>query len=133
MVSLGILATFVTGVILLIGLSGFGFFNDYIIIGSLLGFLMFVNVWHVIWPNQKIVLGLKAGDVTLASPHLGYSVDHVLSGGGLSAGLWIAITVIEALQVNGLFGKIGVLTSIRAVIHLSLALSVAIYCLLLFV
>ena len=118
---------------------------------------MFVNVWHVIWPNQKIVLGLKAGDVTiaamkaarasrtnvlfsapvvfcmLASPHLGYSVDHVLSGDGLGAGLWISIIVIVALQANGLFGKIGVLTSIRAVIHLSLALSAAIYCLLLFV
>lgn len=150
------LATFVTGVILFVGLKHTGFFNDYIMIGSLIGFFMFMNVWHTIWPNQKIVLGLKPGDVKLAaskaarasrtnvlfsasvvfcmlaSPHLGYSVEHVLSEGGLSLGFWLSALVVVLLQLNGLFGKIGPLASIRGVIHLSLALAVVIYLLLTF-
>ncbi|MBX2849681.1 MAG: hypothetical protein KTR16_15265 [Acidiferrobacterales bacterium] len=150
------MATFITGVILLTGLKHSGFYNDYIVIGSVLGFFMFMNVWHVIWPAQKIVLGLKEGDVSiaapkaarasrtnvlfsapmafcmLASPHLGYSVDHVLSGGGLGPGLWVSLLIVLALQLNGLFGKMGPMASIRGIIHLSLALSVVIYCALLF-
>ncbi|MGH7024228.1 MAG: urate hydroxylase PuuD [Caulobacteraceae bacterium] len=31
-------------------------------IGVWLGILMFLNVWGIIWPNQKIVLGMKEAD-----------------------------------------------------------------------
>ena len=31
-------------------------------IGAWLGIIMFVNVWGVIWPNQKIALGMKEAD-----------------------------------------------------------------------
>ena len=46
-------ATFVTGVIMLgvRQMMGYG-----IIVGATLGTLMFLNVWLVIWPNQKIVI-----------------------------------------------------------------------------
>lgn len=59
----GALFTFLSGVTLL-GLKGHGFgaemFNTswwaFISVGALLGTLMFLNVWLVIWPNQKIVI-----------------------------------------------------------------------------
>lgn len=46
-------ATFITGLIMLgtRQMMGYG-----IIVGSTLGTLMFLNVWLVIWPNQKIVI-----------------------------------------------------------------------------
>ena len=50
----GALFTFLSGVIL----AGFlgGTINYYIVIGMVLGTLMFLNVWLIIWPNQKIVI-----------------------------------------------------------------------------
>lgn len=59
----GALFTFITGVVLL-GLKGHGFGSEmfktswwaYISIGSALGTVMFLNVWLIIWPNQKIVI-----------------------------------------------------------------------------
>ncbi len=59
----GALATFITGVILL-GIKGQGFGSEmfktswwaYISVGAALGTVMFLNVWLIIWPNQKIVI-----------------------------------------------------------------------------
>ena len=48
----GAMMTFLTGVVLLVGLHHTSLINDYIIIGSALGTLMFLNVWLVIWPNR---------------------------------------------------------------------------------
>ena len=48
-------STFLTGLILL-GLKGAGLTLD-IGVGATLGTLMFLNVWLIIWPNQKIVVG----------------------------------------------------------------------------
>lgn len=50
----GALFTFLSG----LALAGFlgSAINFYIEIGMLLGTLMFLNVWLVIWPNQKIVI-----------------------------------------------------------------------------
>jgi uncharacterized membrane protein len=49
----GAMFTFISGVTLLgvNQLLGYG-----IIVGSVLGTLMFLNVWLIIWPNQKIVI-----------------------------------------------------------------------------
>lgn len=49
----GAMFTFLSGIGLLglKHLTGFG-----ILVGSTLGILMFLNVWLVIWPNQKIVI-----------------------------------------------------------------------------
>lgn len=59
----GALFTFISGVVLL-GQKGHAFgaemFNTswwaFIATGALLGTIMFLNVWLVIWPNQKIVI-----------------------------------------------------------------------------
>jgi uncharacterized membrane protein len=59
----GALFTFVSGVVIL-GLKGHGFgaemFNTswwaFIATGTTLGTIMFLNVWLIIWPNQKIVI-----------------------------------------------------------------------------
>jgi len=49
----GAMFTFLSGVALLgaKGLTGYG-----IMVGALLGIFMFLNVWLIIWPNQKIVI-----------------------------------------------------------------------------
>ena len=64
------LVTFLAGLaLLLIRLDVFGsdvvFASPYgfaVLTGGILGTLMFINVWAVIWPNQKIVIG-SAGAV----------------------------------------------------------------------
>ena len=50
----GAMWTFVTGVILLGMVHGYGQLNNYIIVGATMGTLMAANVWMVIWPAQKI-------------------------------------------------------------------------------
>ncbi|MGH8476035.1 MAG: urate hydroxylase PuuD, partial [Methylococcales bacterium] len=50
----GAMFTFLTGVAIL-SLRGGGWTTG-IYIGALLGTLMFLNVWLIIWPNQKIVI-----------------------------------------------------------------------------
>ena len=37
--------------------------HTFIGVGMWLGTIMFINVWGVIWPNQKVALGLVEGDV----------------------------------------------------------------------
>ena len=39
-----------------------------IALGALMGTLMMLNVWLIIWPNQKIVIGLDQGDKAVAGP-----------------------------------------------------------------
>ena len=50
----GALLTFLSGLALAAYLASA--INYYIVIGMLLGTLMFLNVWLIIWPNQKIVI-----------------------------------------------------------------------------
>lgn len=68
------LATLVTGLVvaamngyivraMTLGIVGDGPSRDlYIGIGMWLGIVMAFNVWHIIWPNQKIALGLVEAD-----------------------------------------------------------------------
>ena len=37
-----------------------------ITLGTLMGTIMMLNVWGIIWRNQKIVIGLKEGDAVAA-------------------------------------------------------------------
>ena len=148
--------TFLTGFILFGFLGKSGVTNDYIVVGALMGTLMFVNVMAIIWPNQKVVLGLKDGDAVkaatkaalasrtnvlfsapmlfcmLASHPLGYSAEHILKADGGGLGMYLAFAVVFLLEANALFGKVGFLSSIRGVIHSSLALTALIFCLLIF-
>lgn len=144
----GAMFTFITGVLLLGGMTHKGTFNNYIIAGATMGVLMFLNVWLVIWPKQKIALGMLEGDgpaaaakallasrtntlfsgpmvfAMLASPHGGGwgGVDYQAGVGGLD--LIIVLIIILLLELNGLVGKQGPIASVKGVIHSSIALTV---------
>ena len=50
----GAMLTFLSGIVLL-GYKGSGIRPD-ITLGATMGTLMFLNVWLIIWPNQRIVI-----------------------------------------------------------------------------
>jgi len=145
----GAMFTFITGIILLYGVEKMGQMNSYIVIGATLGTFMFLNVWLIIWPNQKIALGMVEGDAAsaggkallasrtntlfsgpmafcmLAGPHFG-----ALGGGygshSLSAGMnamYVALVVVVLLEINAVVGKQGPIASVRGVIVSSLVLT----------
>ncbi|MEH6550457.1 MAG: urate hydroxylase PuuD [Pseudomonadales bacterium] len=150
----GAMFTFITGVVLLIGIRQSNGIDGYILMGALAGTFMFLNVWLVIWPKQQIVLGLKEGDGPssaakaglasrtntllsipmllgmMGSPHgagnAGSVLDHSnsLVTSSPSLGIWLALIIVVAVEANGLFGKTGPITTIRGVIHSSIALAV---------
>ena len=144
----GAMFTFITGVFLLMGVQKQGVMNEYIVAGALFGTLMFLNVWLIIWPNQKIALGMVEGDgptaagkallasrtntlfsapmayCMLASPHIGYGADSLLSVNGGGAALYVVLALIAALEVNAIVGKQGPMTTVKGVIHSSLGLTV---------
>ncbi|WP_185235873.1 urate hydroxylase PuuD [Teredinibacter franksiae] len=152
----GAMLTFVTGLILFGGVQHKSVMNDYIILGATLGTLMFLNVWFIIWPKQKIILGLAEGDASaaapkaalasrtntlfsgpmlfcmLASPHLGYSVDYLVAAEGAGIGLWVSLALTILLQINAMVGKLGPLASIRGVIHMSIMLTAVLFLINLF-
>lgn len=150
----GAMLTFITGVILLEAIWRTNVLNDFIVIGALMGTIMFLNVWLVIWPNQKIALGMIEGDAaaagakallasrtnTLFSGPMAFGMlagpHYAGQGYGTGAGgidLWIAIIIIALLEVNALAGKQGPLTTVKGVIHCSLALTAVFIALLVFV
>lgn len=148
----GAMFTFLTGAYLLHTISATLGFNEYIIVGALLGTLMFLNVWLVIWPAQQIALGMKAGDGpaagakallasrtnTLFSAPMAYFMlasahKAQLPQEGLTTGLWVAIAVVVVLEINALVGKQGPMTSVKGVIHSSIALTAVLAAVLHFV
>lgn len=143
----GAMFTFLSGVYLLYTIHQK--INGFIIVGALMGTLMFLNVWLVIWPNQQIALGMKqGGDAasagakallasrtnTLFSGPMAYGMlasthgigpgTYVISNSGASIGLWIAIALIALCEINALVGKQGPMTTVRGVIISSLVLTV---------
>jgi uncharacterized membrane protein len=107
---------------------------------------MFLNVWLIIWPNQKIVLGLvQGGDAAAAGAKAALaSRTNVLFSGPMAFGMlagahfiggegygnatpdlgwWLSIAIILALEGNALFGKQGPLTTVRGVISSSMVLT----------
>jgi uncharacterized membrane protein len=139
----GAMFTFLTGVYLLYAFTYA--LNNYIVIGATMGTLMAANVWMIIWPAQKIALGIvEGGDKAaagakallasrtntlfsapmlfgmLAGPHYaGHGYGTSVGG----TGLMVALAIIIALEVNGLVGKQGPMTSVRGVICSSLGLT----------
>ena len=147
----GAMFTFLSGLVLLhlVGASTSLAGMPVIWIGSIAGILMFLNVWLVIWPNQQIVIGLKEGDGPAAAAKAGLaSRTNTLFSGPMLFGmlgskhLYIAdvsmlgvascLILILALEANALFGKLGPLTSVKGVIHCSIALTAVIWALLAF-
>lgn len=151
----GAMFTFITGVILLEAVGRQHQWNDFIVLGALMGTLMFLNVWLIIWPNQQIALGMKDGDgatagakallasrtntlfsapmafAMIASPHyISQSYGDPTGVGGID--LWIGIAIIALLEVNAIVGKQGPIASVKGVIHCSLGLTAALVALLVF-
>ena len=121
-------------------------------LGTLMGTIMMLNVWGIIWRNQKIVIGLKEGDAVAAgakaalasrtntllslpmlyfmvsSAHGGsaaYPKSYLLIDGYLSTGFWIVFVAVLLIEMNAIFGKMfPVITSVRSVITSSLLLTI---------
>ena len=145
----GAMFTFLTGVFLLAKVGSAS--NGYLLMGALAGTFMFLNVWLIIWPNQKIVCGISSGDAAAAAPKAGLAsrTNTLLSlpmllgmlgskhGMGIdaltpvssevSAGFIIAIAVVIAIELNGIFGKMGPMASVRGVINCGIALTAVLF------
>ena len=147
----GAMGTFLTGVILL-GYRHTGLTAD-ITVGALMGTLMFLNVWLIIWPNQKIVIGLDPGDKAVAGPKAAlasrtntlFSLPMLyfmvasahaapMANGGLLGGvgeiamsslaLVIGLVIIALIEINAIWGKMnGAIASVKAVITSSVVLT----------
>ncbi len=145
------MGTFLTGLYLLYALGGG--INQYIALGALMGTFMFLNVWLIIWPNQKIVCGIVEGDAAAAAPkallasrtntlfsapmlfgmlgskHGTFAMSGLMPYSFGDIGFLLAFISILALEANAIFGKIGPIATVKGVIHWSLALTVFIYAL----
>ncbi len=151
----GAMFTFLTGVVLL-GFRHAGLTYD-ITVGATLGTLMFLNVWLVIWPAQKIVIASatqvahggealpeaagaapKAAlasrtNVLFSGPMLFFmgSGAHLggigLLGNASTVSLGVVMLLILALEGNALFGKQGPMTKVSGVIGCSLGLTAVLY------
>ena len=118
-----------------------------IILGALMGTIMMLNVWGIIWRNQKIVIGLKEGDAAVAGakaglasrtntlfsvPMLMYMVYSAHAPGSYlvlndwsSNSLIVGLLIIFAIEANAIWGKmIPAIASVRAVITSSFILAV---------
>ena len=139
--------TFLTGLVLLYFIHMR--LNLDIILGLTMGTLMMLNVWGIIWPNQKVVIGIKEGDASLAGPkaalasrtntlfslpmlYFMVSSAHKPHGGYLLAGdmsmnaLYAGMIIILAIQANAIWGKmLPVITSVRDVIISGIVLTIA--------
>ena len=151
----GAMATFITGLYLYGSLGNS--VNAYIATGALAGTLMFLNVWLVIWPKQKIVCGIVEGDAAAAAPKAalasrtntllsapmlmgmlgskhgylpGSDSINALGNAGLGIGLLASLVIILLIEANGLFGKPGPIASVKGVIHMSILLAVVLFLLL---
>ena len=135
----GAMLTFVTGLLMIgmqLGMFGHELSNVYmtrILTGSLMGTIMWANVWFVIWPAQQIVIanaetvagggeanpaaagaGGKAGmasrtNTLFSIPMLFFmaAATHLPSSadGGASTPYWVAaLVIIIAVEINGLIG-----------------------------
>ena len=136
------LFTFLTGVILLHQI--YVRIGTEIILGAAMGTIMMLNVWGIIWRNQKIVLGMKEGDAAAAGAKAGlasrtntlfsvpmlmymvYSVHGGNVGMGISMNaLYLGLAIIFIIEANAIWGKmLPVITSVRAVITSSFILAV---------
>ena len=145
----GAMLTFLTGLSLLhqVGATMNIMGMPVIWMGALAGTLMFLNVWLIIWPNQQIVIGLKEGDGPAAAAKAGLAsrTNTLFSGPMLfgmlgskhppfvepsATGFYICILLLLVLEANALFGKTGPMTSVKGVIHCSLALTAVMWALL---
>jgi len=156
------LFTLITGLIIIGGRShmGFSFATSWgvcIMTGMTLGFVMFCNVWLVIWPNQKIVIasataaatggkadpaaaaaGAKAGlasrtNTLFSIPMLFFmaAANHLTISTDENSNFKLATilicAIIAALELNAIKGKTGPITTVKGVIHMGFILTAVLY------
>lgn len=141
----GAMGTLLTGLYLLLVLGAGA--SQYILIGATMGIFMFLNVWLIIWPNQKIVIGLTEGDKaaaggkallasrtnTLFSAPMLYGMLASKHGMQIESldfsdiGFMLALLIIVLLELNAIIGKTGPIASVKGVIHYSLILTVVLF------
>ena len=145
----GALVTFIAGLGLLHFVAPFKVptASALILVGALCGTFMFLNVWLIIWPKQKIVLGMKEGDGPAAAAKAGLAsrTNTLFSGPMLlgmvgsknlhiadvsTTGLGVACALIVLLELNALFGRVGPMASVVGVVHLSLVLAGVVWAIL---
>ena len=137
--------TFLTGLILFYQITAR--IGTEILLGATMGTIMMLNVWGIIWRNQKIVLGLKEGDAAVAAakaglasrtntlfsvPMLMYMVYSAHAAGSYiafdswsSTSLVIGLIIIFAIEANAIWGKmLPPIASVRAVITSSFILAI---------
>ena len=148
----GAMFTFLTGLILLhqVGATTNFMGMPLISIGALAGTFMFLNVWLIIWPKQKVVLGLKEGDgpSSAAKAGLASRTNTLFSAPMLfgmlgsknlyiadvsNNGIYLCLAIIVLLELNAIFGKVGPMASVKGVIHCSLGLTALLWAILAFV
>src|SRR5437773_11451926 len=106
--------------------------------GALFGTVMLINVWRVIWPNQKIVIAsaktaASGGQANAAAPaaarraflasrtnvlfsipmlfFMGAATHYTLPGGGNHAAYWASVLLVAALlEINSLTATSGATT-----------------------
>lgn len=160
----GALWTFLSGVAML-AIAGHDLKGDffqtpygiYIFTGALMGTLMFINVWAIIWPKQQIMIAsaeavIKGGQANpeaakVAPQALLASRTNVLfsipmlffMGASRHLGLvmpeqfnpmlplLVVTVIILALEANAIWGKIGPMAKPVGVIHSGLGLLVVLY------
>ena len=150
--------TFLTGLVLLLVIihgspdPWWGGLSVGILLAALMATLMFLNVWLIIWPNQKIVIASNEAvrDGGTADPNqagaaakallasrtntlmslpmtlLMISHSHYTLGAGdlATLGMWIGLALIVAIEANAIWGKTGPITSVKGVIGSSVLLTV---------
>ncbi len=150
----GAMLTFITGALML-AYRGSSISFD-ITVGATLGTLMFLNVWLIIWPKQKIVIasakqvaeggeanpdaagaGAKAGlasrtNTLFSLPMLFFMGSSMHMTNGLltdssTTALVLMMLIILVLEGNGIMGKQGPMTSVKGVICSGLLLTVVLY------
>ena len=142
------LLTFLTGLIMLWWVSSQQRFNLGIALGALMGTIMMLNVWGIIWPNQKVMIGIAEGDKTVAGPKaaLASRTNTLLSlpmlyfmvasvhGFAARGGAWasvsttaliIGLAIIVVIEANAIWGKmLGLIQSVSGVITSSIILTI---------
>lgn len=155
----GAMFTIVSGLIY-IGLAGNNMHSSYgvaIMTGTLMGLVMFLNVWLVIWPAQQVVIksaqqmasggqaipdaaarGARAGvasrtNTLLSIPMLFFmgAASHlgffVAPETNLTTLAIVILVIVGAIEFNALKGKVGPMATVKGVIHCGLALTVVLY------
>ncbi len=158
----GALFTFLTGVGLITGRmhQGFNFASSWgvnILTSMSMATIMFLNVWLIIWPNQKIVIAsatqvlgggqalpeapgaaAKAGLASRTNVFFSLAMLFFMVGARnlnittSETSNFVALAVvfgiiIIGIELNALKGKMGPLTTVKGVIHCGVALAVVMY------